>query len=125
MKKEKTGAYDKRLDKMSMQRIFDKSKNHLLKQNKQSVGKIGDRIKCLYRGPDGLKCASGVFITDEDYNASLEGKSWAECKISQGLSEKKKRLISRLQSVHDNVRHSNWKFRLKEVAIEYKLAFNE
>ena len=29
---------------------------------------------CMYRGPDGKKCAVGLFITDKHYNVELEGK---------------------------------------------------
>ncbi len=31
--------------------------------------------KCMYRGPEGKKCAVGLFIPDENYSSKFEGKS--------------------------------------------------
>lgn len=33
---------------------------------------INDDDKCLYRGPEGRKCAVGLFIPDENYDPSME-----------------------------------------------------
>jgi hypothetical protein len=55
---------------MTNQEIFDTVALHLIKQGKQSI----DAAKgmCLYRGPNGLKCAVGCLIPDEVYDPSME-----------------------------------------------------
>jgi hypothetical protein len=52
---------------MEAQEIFDKVVNHLATQKVQSKGNV-----CLYRGPNGTKCAFGIFVPDEVYSANLE-----------------------------------------------------
>jgi hypothetical protein len=52
---------------MEAQEIFDKVVNHLATQKVQSKARA-----CLYRGPNGTKCAFGIFIPDEVYSANLE-----------------------------------------------------
>ncbi len=34
---------------------------------------------CLYRAPNGRKCALGLYIPDEEYKTSLEGKMTTGC----------------------------------------------
>lgn len=41
----------------------------LLKQGKKSVDRNG---MCKYRGPDGLKCAVGHMLSDEEYKPEME-----------------------------------------------------
>lgn len=55
---------------MTEQEIFDKVLNHLRQQGCQAR----DSTRCLYRGANGTKCAAGVLIDDEDYDASFEGQ---------------------------------------------------
>lgn len=43
---------------------------HLFTQGRLSVGPGG---QCLYRGPDGLKCAVGAIIPDSAYEPVIEG----------------------------------------------------
>lgn len=60
---------------------------------------------CLYRGPNGKKCAVGMFIPDEKYSPSMENKS------ALGLSNDHEYVdttlplsfhgMDSLQSVHD------------------------
>lgn len=37
---------------------------------------MGEDGICMYRGPDGKKCAAGVLIPDEEYESQMEGLSW-------------------------------------------------
>lgn len=55
---------------MNRQEVFDKVLNHLLKQGRKSVDSDG---RCLYRAPNGDKCAIGCLIPDELYTPELEG----------------------------------------------------
>ena len=113
------GAYAKRLDRMSLMAIFNESKNHLLSQMKKSVAKIHSDPTCAYHGPNGLKCAAGIFIPDSNYSPKFEGNGWADWRISDGLDHKKIKLIKQLQMIHDSERPSRWKGKLN--VLEKKL----
>lgn len=54
--------------KMSNQEIFDRVATHLFTQGMQSIETRG----CLYRGPNGTKCAVGCLIADEDYDPEMD-----------------------------------------------------
>lgn len=53
----------------SNQSVFDYAVAHMAAQGRRSTN--GDS-RCLYRGPDGLMCAVGCLIPDEEYSPSLE-----------------------------------------------------
>ena len=54
---------------MTRQEVFDKVYTHFVTEgNPPSM----DGQECLYRGPNGLKCAAGLFIPDELYLESME-----------------------------------------------------
>jgi hypothetical protein len=55
------------------QQIYDKIATHLLTQNRKAMVKgFNGQEMCKYRTPEGLKCAIGCLIADEDYNVKLE-----------------------------------------------------
>jgi len=56
---------------MTEQEAFDISLGGIRKQGRRSVDDAG---MCQYRGKDGLKCAMGQFISDEDYKPDFEHK---------------------------------------------------
>lgn len=98
---------------LTMQQIFDKCITHLRTQKVPSI-EAGD---CLYRGPNGLKCAVGALITDEAYKDSLEdlpvredkviralvesGVLYEECLKHESVESDKIDLLSDLQHLHD------------------------
>ncbi len=48
--------------------------DHLALQGRRSIGVVhGGRETCMYRGPDGMMCAVGALITDNNYGPHLEG----------------------------------------------------
>ncbi|HAW53696.1 MAG TPA: hypothetical protein DCX29_01705 [Hyphomonas sp.] len=58
-----------------MNRLPDKFLNAILavvKQGRQSLSADG---ACMYRGPDGCKCAIGHMIPDDDYDLRFEGNT--------------------------------------------------
>ena len=57
------------LDYTNDQQVFDYVLEKLREQGCQSKY-MG---KCLYRGPDGLKCAAGHLIPDDEYDEKMEG----------------------------------------------------
>lgn len=56
---------------MTNQEAFDKVWHHfVVEQNPKSWDEKGI---CKYRGPNGTKCAAGIFISDEVYDPIIEG----------------------------------------------------
>lgn len=91
------------LDGMDKQEIFDTVVKALKKQGKPSVSHRGE---CVYRGPDGTKCAAGHLLPDECYTPTMEGASWNVLVYHHGDKLPKflvdeADLIRRLQSIHD------------------------
>lgn len=115
---------------MNMQEVFDKVSAHLLKQNARSVA-CGINSTCSYRGEEGRMCAVGCLIPDELYRPSLEG--WAvwqpavnsvlgQCGIDVSPKSPMRKMLTRLQSIHDNESVGLWRNNLIGVAEEFGLA---
>lgn len=91
----------------SRQETFDIVVAHLVKQGVQS--KRGGL--CMYRGPGGTKCAAGILIPDDAYDARMErvGASveGPHCPGTAILEAGYDRLLAvELQYIHDDDR--NW-----------------
>lgn len=52
----------------TMQEVFTKTYNFIMEQ-----GPSFEAGECVYRGPYGVKCAAGMWISDEDYKPDFEG----------------------------------------------------
>lgn len=93
---------------MSLQEIFEASVTHLFNQGRQSANPGGDF--CLYRGPDGLKCAAGIFLDDDAAQRAdkCPASSWDRIykHTYPDMGSGKVALIVALQSLHDN--EDNW-----------------
>lgn len=71
--------------------------------------KSEDKTQCLYRGPNNTKCAFGLFIPDEDYNKTMEGKVASDVIIqSFPEAEEKQNLFRILQRIHDSNKPKDW-----------------
>jgi hypothetical protein len=57
---------------MTNQELFDFVCSSVIKQGRPSVNEYGD---CRYRGRNGLKCAAGFLLTDEQAK-KCEGLEW-------------------------------------------------
>ncbi len=88
--------------------VFLQGKNHLLKQNQQS---IGEEDICKYRAGH-LRCAAGCFIGDREYKPTMEFKSWQVLNTAGMVPSKHKDLIIALQDIHDNYKVADWGNRL-------------
>lgn len=88
---------------MQAQEIFDTVTDHLRSQGRRSVNEEGD---CMYRGPDGLMCAVGCLLTDDEVEDINEG--WAVDQII--LPERLKNhseLLYALQQAHDEIQEED------------------
>ena len=100
--------------------VFNQAKEHLLKQMKKSVTEDG--YSCMYHSFDGLKCAAGCFIADDEYDEQVEGKSWGQ--VSNRFSDRfvdifsHEALISQLQFIHDNHPTEEWECELGKVEVD-------
>ncbi len=98
------------------QKTFNKVVNFLLKQNKKS---IDPSELCMYRGPEGTKCAAGCLIPDQLYDKSLEGipvgnfNKVGELIKSQGHNVT---FVRELQLIHDEYDVVKWPVQFKELA---------
>ncbi len=109
---------------MTEQEAFTIVKDHLLTQNKQAI----EGEACLYRGPNGTKCAIGALITDEEYNELVQHDLHLHSVIAlfknfeleslKGLSEV---FLVRLQRIHDVFKPHEWEDQLRLTANQYKL----
>lgn len=114
-------------DELTSQEIFDTVAAHLIKQGHKS--KRSDNF-CLYRGPDGDKCAIGILITDDEYSQEMESNAVQSLESSGFLPKRLKphlNLLYDLQVSHDehffNV--DELRLRLRVVANRHKLSFEE
>lgn len=87
---------------MTQQEIFDTVVRALGKQGKPA---LDERGKCLYRAPDGSKCAAGHLIPDDVYKRSMEFQTIR--KVIADTPELKhlapnSNILMDLQSAHDS-----------------------
>jgi hypothetical protein len=109
--------------------LFKISADHLLKQNERSadVGST-DKTVCFYRGRNGLKCAIGVLVNDENYSPELEGYGIAFGGIidpicaTHGIDNREDidlRMLFSLQNIHDNYEPREWRELLLAAAARF------
>lgn len=110
---------------MTNQEAFDKSARHLLTQKAQALNPdyapASYTAECMYRAPDGRRCAIGVFIPDDVYTPDMENKSVgtlitycpAVAEIFAGVDQY---LLRALQSVHDKSAPQCWLHALIRIA---------
>lgn len=109
----------KTLPQATAQQVYDQVKAHLLAQNRKSE----NEEKCLYRGPNGTKCAAGILIGDDEYKPEMDGRQcgWVSL-VEQGIVPADHRfLIAELQNLHDDFSPDRWRIKLEELAVEYDL----
>lgn len=100
------------------QQVFDQVKEHMLKQNNRSVDINGH---CAYRGLNGLKCAAGCLISDDEYTQYFEGNTWSDLVIIGMVNQSNSGLITALQNVHDHELVEDWNNELNRVAKDFNL----
>lgn len=117
----------KTLDKVAAQDIFNHVVNHLMSQKERSADSEG---ACMYRGPNGLKCAAGCLIADDEYSPEMEYSTWLHL-MDEGASYRgngklvvptaHSDLIHALQTVHDRDAPDKWEEALRKLCAEHML----
>lgn len=102
----------KTLPTATAQEVFNQSAGHLLSQMKRSA-EYG--LGCRYRAGS-LKCAAGVFISDEEYTSEMEGALWGTLRFRGLVPEEHSSLILMLQAIHDSCSPNVWSQKLQELA---------
>ena len=108
----------KTLAQATAQEVFDQAAEHLLKQSRRSASEAGG---CMYRGENGLKCAAGCFIADDEYCSQMEGAPWDTLARRGIVDTKHCVLIHALQCVHDSYVPARWWRMLRGVAERFNL----
>jgi hypothetical protein len=116
------------------QEIFDTTTRALLAQGRPSFNPAEGT--CLYRGPDGTKCAIGHLIPDDAYHPDMENlRAWADRVMEAagfdgptGAQSAAGMFLAELQSAHDEPARTDfnnwlkpWKAKLRRVAALYHL----
>lgn len=87
---------------MTAQQIFDKVTHHLYTQRRRAITDDG---LCLYRAPNGDKCAIGCLISDDQYEDWMDATTPGVCNFTSilfrlGIGEHCD-LCQLLQDAHD------------------------
>lgn len=109
---------------MTKQQLFDRVASHLIRQNVRSVTEDGT---CMYRGPNGLRCAIGCLIPDEKYHEDFEESTVSsEDRIRKAAGVRRGDelfLAQDLQFIHDSsISGIEWPYRLRTVARKFNLS---
>lgn len=111
--------------KTTLQKIFNKVKRHLLKQNKKAWSETKG---CMYLNKDGDKCAVGCLIFKKDYNPDIEGQTAHDPLVHKCLpfviTQKRISFLAKLQEIHDNSEPDQWPGKLENLAKEYNLKYS-
>lgn len=112
----------KTLSQATAQEVFDQVAKHLLIQNRKCALNNGS---CIYRSNDGLKCAAGNLIADDEYDPNFEQNDWETLVIEDKVPDTHYELILGLQQIHDVNSPKNWRKQLRLYAKAINLKFNE
>lgn len=105
----------------TLQEIFDIVALHLMTQKEKSR----NAFLCMYRSPDGLKCAAGALIKDEEYTEDLEENGWHSLVADGRAPEAHAAEIRKLQLIHDMSCSNEWEDELIAFGRAYNLTLPE
>lgn len=103
------------IESATLRTLFDQMADHLMAQGRKSYDELEDI--CMYRAPDGCKCAVGVLIEQHEYDDDIEGHSVEH--ILWDLSYGKLKLLKLFQGIHDGFEPSEWEGRIRLFASSY------
>lgn len=111
----------KTLSQYSKQAVFDHVAEHLFAQNKQCSDITFGRCRYFHNG---LRCAAGCLIAEDEYTPGFENKSWETLIRHNLVPEDHFELIVDLQRVHDLYKPNTWLRQLYLVAQKHALIWN-
>lgn len=98
----------KTLPQATAQEVFDQIATHLLTQNKKSET-VG---ACVYKTQDGLRCAAGCLISDDEFKSEYNDKRWGYL-VNLGFAPSAHwSLIRSMQCIHDSYNPEYWREKL-------------
>lgn len=101
------------------QQVFDQVAAHLIAQGKPAKNGKG---YCVYRNDEGLKCAGGCLIGDDEYSPEFEFNRWAGLIEDGFVPDVHHKLINQLQLLHDSmVEVADFNGRLRSIAKYHSL----
>lgn len=107
------------LEKATEQEVFDQVVGHLRRQGRKSRS---DDM-CLYRGPEGLMCAAGCLMTDEEAELVTEDKTWMGLVEGNVVPQAHAELVQHLQNIHDADEIYEWETRFAALAGQRGLTY--
>ncbi len=108
----------KSLPYVTGQEVFDQVANHLLTQKTRSIIATKGGYECVYRTTEGLKCAAGCLIGDDEYKPEMEKQRWKKLVEDKLVPDFHRVLILELQLIHDNIHPNKWYEKLEIFAIK-------
>lgn len=85
--------------------------------------------KCMYRGPNGLRCFVGECIPDEEYDPAIEGSTVQDLHLNNtippALKDVDVDLMVECQTVHDGYMPEFWRKELTLIAKKHKLQIQD
>lgn len=109
----------KTLPNATAQEVFDQVATHLLKQGERSIEPTA--YLCVYKTSEGLSCAAGCLMSDDDYSHDFEQNTWKELTKYRGVPDAHVSLITELQKLHDDNRPRAWRNKLRRIANNHGL----
>lgn len=87
------------LHQFTTQQVFDYAVEKVKQQGQPSI--IAG--KCRYRGNNGVKCAAGHLMGDDEYKECFEGCEWSALNDNRDVPDVHLNLICSLQNAHDSI----------------------
>ena len=119
----------KNLHEATAQQVFTQVATHLLTQKHRSViYTLDNGERCAYKGNNGLMCAAGCLIADDEYQPAMDAGNvnWYGLRREGYVgTDSHTDLISDLQYVHDKIDTKGWEKELTKVAKSHRLTMPE
>lgn len=113
----------------TLKEAFETMAEHLMTQGKKCEDPsrlVSTPGRCLYRGPDGMKCAIGILIDDNEYHISLEFQAASDIDVVEALDASgwptdmdSLEIYDRMQEVHDDFFVFEWPEKIEKIKDEY------
>lgn len=109
---------------MDNQKTFDMVVAHLRKQGEKCGEDNDGNYACYYRH-EGMSCAAGCLIPDEDYSPDMENLECNDFRIAPVLVKAghEPRFVREMQVIHDTNSVEDWEIAFEELAKRFNLEY--